>query len=49
MHVGFVGTGNMGGPLATNVIKAGNVFTVFDARAAATAPIETLGARRAPD
>ena len=49
MHVGFVGTGNMGGPMATNVLKAGHQLTVFDARADATAPLEKLGARRAPD
>ena len=49
MHVGFVGTGNMGGPMATNVLKAGHQLTVFDARAEATAALEKLGARRAPD
>ncbi len=49
MHVGFVGTGNMGGPMATNLLKAGHRLTVFDARAEATAPLEKLGARRAPD
>src|SRR5436305_1880790 len=49
MHVGFVGTGNMGGPMATNVLKAGHQLTIFDARAEATAPLEKLGARRAPD
>src|SRR5262244_1256102 len=49
MHVGFVGTGNMGAPMATNVLKAGHQLTVFDARAEATALLEKLGARRAPD
>ncbi len=49
MHVGFVGTGNMGGPMATNVLRAGHQLTVFDARAEATVPLEKLGARRAPD
>jgi 3-hydroxyisobutyrate dehydrogenase-like beta-hydroxyacid dehydrogenase len=49
MRVGFVGTGNMGGPMAANVLKAGHQLTVFDARAEATAPLEKLGARRAPD
>jgi len=49
MHVGFVGTGNMGGPMATNVLKASHQLTVFDARAEATALLEKLGARRAPD
>ena len=49
MHVGFVGTGNMGGPMATNVLKAGHQITVFDARAGATPPLEKLGARRPTD
>src|SRR6266536_3959161 len=49
MNVGFVGTGNMGGPMATNLLEAGHRLTVFDARAEATAPLEKLGARRAPD
>jgi 3-hydroxyisobutyrate dehydrogenase-like beta-hydroxyacid dehydrogenase len=49
MHVGFVGTGNMGGPMATNVLKAGHQLTVFDVRAEGTAPLEKLGARRAPN
>ncbi len=49
MHVGFVGTGNMGGPMAANVLKAGHPLTVFDARPEATAPLEKLGARTAPD
>jgi len=35
--------------MATNLLKAGHRLTVFDARAEATAPLEKLGARRAPD
>ena len=49
MHVGFVGTGNMGRPMATNVLKAGHQLTVYDARTEATAPLEALGAKRAAD
>jgi 3-hydroxyisobutyrate dehydrogenase-like beta-hydroxyacid dehydrogenase len=49
MHVGFVGTGNMGRPMATNVLKAGHQLTVYDARPEATEPLEALGARRAAD
>ncbi len=49
MHVGFVGTGNMGGPMAANILKAGHRLTVFDVRMEATAPLEKLGAHRAPD
>ena len=32
MNVGFVGTGNMGNPMATNMIKAGHRLTVHDLR-----------------
>ena len=49
MHVGFVGTGNMGHPMALNLLKAGHQLTVYDARAEATRPLERLGASRAPD
>jgi 3-hydroxyisobutyrate dehydrogenase len=49
MHVGFVGTGNMGRPMAKNILKAGHQMTVFDLRPEATAPLEALGARRAAD
>ena len=49
MHAGFVGTGNMGRPMATNLLKAGHQLTVFDLDPAATAPLEKLGATRAAD
>jgi 3-hydroxyisobutyrate dehydrogenase-like beta-hydroxyacid dehydrogenase len=49
MHVGFVGTGNMGRPMAANILKAGYSLTVFDLSAAATAPLERAGATRAAD
>jgi 2-hydroxymethylglutarate dehydrogenase len=49
MHVGFVGTGNMGLPMAQNILKAGHQLTVYDERREATAPLEGLGARRADD
>lgn len=49
MHLGFIGTGNMGRPMATNMIKAGHTLTVFDLDPAATAPLEALGATRAAD
>ena len=49
MDVGFVGTGNMGRPMATNVLKAGHRLTVYDTRKEATAPLEQLGATRAAD
>ncbi len=49
MHVGFVGTGNMGRPMATNILKAGHRLTVWDLSAEATAPLEKSGAVRATD
>lgn len=49
MHVGFVGTGNMGRPMAENLLKSGHRLTVFDARPEATKGLEELGATRAPD
>ena len=49
MHVGFVGTGNMGHPMAVNVAKAGHQLTVWDVRPEATAELEGMGARRAAD
>ena len=49
MHVGFVGTGNMGRPMAANILKAGHQLTVYDLSAAATAPLERAGATRAAD
>ena len=49
MHVGFVGTGNMGEPMALNILKAGHQLTVFDRRPEASAELERRGARRAAD
>ena len=49
MHVGFVGTGNMGHPMAVNVVKAGHQLTVWDLRPDATGELERMGARRAAD
>jgi len=49
MHAGFVGTGNMGRPMAANILKAGHQLTVFDLDPAATRPLEAQGAARAAD
>jgi 3-hydroxyisobutyrate dehydrogenase-like beta-hydroxyacid dehydrogenase len=49
MHVGFVGTGNMGLPMARNILKAGHQLTVWDVRPEATAELERLGGSRARD
>ena len=29
-RIGFIGLGNMGGPMARNLIKAGHTLKVFD-------------------
>ncbi len=34
MRIGFIGLGNMGGPMALNLIKAGHTLVVYDARMA---------------
>ena len=47
MHVGFVGTGNMGFPMAANILKAGHQMTVWDVRPEATVELERVGAKRA--
>jgi len=35
MHIGFIGLGNMGAPMAHNLLKAGHQLSVFDLNAAA--------------
>jgi 3-hydroxyisobutyrate dehydrogenase-like beta-hydroxyacid dehydrogenase len=45
--IGFVGLGNMGGPMAINLARAGFDLTVFDAREEALLELEEQGARRA--
>ena len=30
MNIGFFGVGNMGGPMAANLVKAGHTVTAFD-------------------
>jgi 3-hydroxyisobutyrate dehydrogenase len=47
VSVGFIGVGNMGNPMATNVLKAGFPMTVFDKHAPAMQNLVDLGARRA--
>jgi 3-hydroxyisobutyrate dehydrogenase len=42
--IGFVGLGNMGGPMAANLIKAGHHLQVFDLSPAATAKLAEAGA-----
>ena len=45
MKVGFIGLGNMGKPMATNVLKAGFELTVHDIRPEPVAELVAAGAR----
>ena len=47
MKVGFIGTGNMGEPMAANILASGHQLTVYDASLGATAELEKTGAKRA--
>lgn len=44
MQVGFIGTGNMGNPMALNLLRAGNALTVTDVRQEAAANLLEEGA-----
>jgi 3-hydroxyisobutyrate dehydrogenase len=44
MRIGFIGLGNMGGPMALNLIKAGHTLIVNDVRREAAAPHLERGA-----
>ena len=48
MKIGFLGLGNMGGPMAHNLIKAGHQLTVFDLSEVAVANLVEAGACAAP-
>ncbi len=43
-QVAFIGLGNMGGPMATNLVKAGHAVTVFDLSQAACDHMRDAGA-----
>jgi 3-hydroxyisobutyrate dehydrogenase len=45
MRIGFIGLGNMGGPMALNIIRAGHDVTVHDVRREAGAPHLEAGAK----
>lgn len=47
MHIGFLGLGNMGGPMARNLLKAGHRLSVYDLSAAAVAGLVEAGAQPA--
>jgi 3-hydroxyisobutyrate dehydrogenase len=45
--IGFIGLGNMGGPMAANLLKAGHEVTGFDLSAAALDQLTAAGGKRA--
>jgi 3-hydroxyisobutyrate dehydrogenase len=45
MRIGFIGLGNMGGPMALNLMKAGHTLVVHDVRREAAAPHLEGGAK----
>lgn len=47
MQIGFLGLGNMGAPMALNLLKAGHQLTVFDLVPAAVERLVDAGARAA--
>ena len=44
MHIGFLGLGNMGSPMASNLLKAGHQLSVFDLSSSAIAELTEKGA-----
>lgn len=46
MRLGFIGVGNMGGPMAGHVIAAGHDVGVYDLRSESVAQLADIGARR---
>ena len=47
MNIAFIGLGNMGAPMASNLVKAGHSVTVFDLVESAMQTLESEGASRA--
>lgn len=47
MHIGFIGLGNMGGPMAHNLLKAGHQLYGFDLSASALATFSAAGGQEA--
>ena len=45
MEIGFIGLGNMGGPMARRLIEAGHKLVVYDTRNDAVASLVALGAQ----
>jgi 3-hydroxyisobutyrate dehydrogenase len=48
MRIGFIGLGNMGGPMAANLVKAGHDVAVFDMANVAVEKAVSAGARSRP-
>ncbi len=46
-NIAFIGVGNMGGPMARNLLRAGNSVTAFDVSAAVLGPVVEAGAHSA--
>ncbi|QJQ98943.1 3-hydroxyisobutyrate dehydrogenase [Halomonas sp. PGE1] len=46
MNIAFIGLGNMGAPMASNLVKAGHSVTVFDLMESAMQALESEGASR---
>jgi 3-hydroxyisobutyrate dehydrogenase-like beta-hydroxyacid dehydrogenase len=46
-HLGFIGVGRMGGPMARRLLEAGYGLTIYDTNEAALAPLVAKGAQRA--
>jgi 3-hydroxyisobutyrate dehydrogenase len=46
-NIAFIGVGNMGGPMARNLLKAGHAVTAFDVSAAVLDPVAEAGAKKA--
>lgn len=47
-HIAFIGLGNMGGPMALNLLKAGHKLSVFDLSASAVKTLADAGGKVAP-
>jgi 3-hydroxyisobutyrate dehydrogenase-like beta-hydroxyacid dehydrogenase len=47
MEIGFIGLGNMGGPMARRLVEAGHTLVVYDTRHDAAVPLVALGAKLA--
>src|SRR6202000_2639536 len=46
-NIAFIGVGNMGGPMARNLLKAGDGVTAFDVSPAALKPVTDAGGKAA--